>query len=184
MLKVGLTGNIASGKSEVEKIISNLGYKVFDLDIISHEVLENECRKEILKEFQTLDRKKIGQIVFNDKRKKEILEKIIHPILKNKVLSIFENNRNENMIFISGALIFEAGFDSLFDKIIFIEANKDLRLNRLTKRNNLNIQQALIRINSQNEKSKLKADYIVENNTTTEKLEINVKKTIEALKLL
>ena len=184
MLKIGLTGNIAAGKSEVEIIIKNKGYIVFDLDKISHNLLENECKNAILKEFKTTERKEIGKIVFSNKAKKEKLEQIIYPVLKKEILKIFDKYKNEPFIFISGALIFQAGFNNLFDKIIFVDSNKNLRLKRLIKRNNFTEDEAIKRINSQDETAKNLSDYIITNNSDLKELECNTLKTIEALKLL
>ena len=180
MLKVGITGNIASGKSQVENIIKKLGYIVFDLDIISHKLLENnsDVKALILKEFNTLDRKIIGNIIFNNKEKKEKLEKIIHPKLKEFCINEF--NKDNKIVFISGALLYESSFDSLFDKIIYVDANKDLRIERLIKRNNLTKEEALLRINSQ-QNNKSKADFIIENNSDLNELEAKVNSILHEL---
>lgn len=169
MIKVGITGKIAAGKSQVEKIIQNLGYKVFDLDEISRLVFDYEkIKSEILKEFQTLDRKEIGKIIFSNKDKKKKLEQIIHPELKNFVFGIFEKYKEEKVIFVSGALLFESGFCEFFDKTIFVEASDEIRLERLIKRNNLSYEDAKMRLNLQDDSNL--ADYIIENNTDIESL--------------
>ena len=184
MLKVGLTGNIAAGKSEVEKIIKELNINVLDLDKVSHFVLENDCKEAILKEFQTLDRKKIGAIVFKDENKKKLLESIIHPVLKEKIALFFKENEKKALCVVSGALIFQAGFSELFNKTLYVEADKLLRLKRLMKRNSLDEKEALLRINSQNELAKKLSDYIIENNSNISSLKNEVFKVIAELKLL
>ena len=100
MLKVGLSGKIASGKSEVEKILSQLGFMVFDLDILSREVFDNN-KNEIFNIFNTLNKSEIAKIIFQNNSQKEKLEKIIHPKLKEKILEIFEKYNNEKIIIIS-----------------------------------------------------------------------------------
>ena len=139
MIKIGLTGNIASGKSEVEKIFLKKGFIVVDLDKISHQLLENndEVKMSILNKFNTLNRIELAKIVFGDLNKKKILEDIIYPKLKEYIINLFKINNDKRVVVVSGALIYEAGFNELFDKIIFVDANKDLRLKRLMKRNNL-----------------------------------------------
>ncbi len=174
MIKIGLTGNIASGKSTVEFIIADFGYKVIDLDKISHNLIETTCKNEILSTFDTIDRKQLADIVFKDREKLRKLENIIHPELKKYILKYFENNKNEKMIFISGALIFEAGFSDLFDKIIYVDAKKDIRLNRLIKRSSIDKETALLRINAQNDSFKNKADFIIENNKDKEALKTKI----------
>ena len=167
MIKIGLTGNIASGKSEVENILLKKGFVVVDLDKISHQLLEkdDEIKKKILGEFETLKRTELAKIVFNDLNKKKILENIIYPKLKEYIINIFKINKDKKAVIVSGALIYEAGFQDLFDKIIFIDSKKELRLSRLMKRNNIDKNTALQRINCQNDKNKTKADVIIENNS-------------------
>ena len=180
MIKVGISGKIAAGKSQVEAIIAELGYKVFDLDKISHSLFEDEkVQKSLLNEFETLDRKEIGKIVFSNQEKKENLEKIIYPELKNIIFDLFEENKEEKAIFISGALLFKSGFYKFFDKTIFVEANDEIRLERLIKRNNLSVEEAKERLNLQ-DNSDL-ANYIIENNNDIETLKNKTTKVIEEI---
>ena len=180
MIKVGISGRIAAGKSEVEKILQKLNYKVFDLDVISHNLFENESIKiALLNEFQTLDRKEIGNIVFNNLEKKEKLENILYPELKKIIFELFEENKKEKYIFISGALLFKSGFYKYFDKNIFVDAPDELRLNRLIKRNNLDKQTALKRLNLQDEPTL--ADFVIQNDSDIQNLE---KKVLEILNLI
>ncbi len=167
MLKVAITGNIASGKSQVEKIISEK-YPVYDTDKIAHKILEN------LKDFYgydvftdgKIDRKKLGELVFLNPDLKKKLEKIIHPQVKQEILKIFE--QNQPIVFISVPLLFETGFDKLFDRIIFVSADSNIRLERLMKRNNFTKEEALRRIQSQGaEEEKIqKSDFVIYNNLT------------------
>ena len=177
MLKIAITGNIAAGKTQVEKILANQ-FKVFDTDKIAHEKLND------LKEFYgydvftngVIDRKKLGELVFNNPELKIKLENIIHPFIKKEVLKIFEENSNEDVIFVSVPLLFETDFYKLFDKILFVAANENIRLERLQKRNNLSSSEAILRIRSQmSQEEKIKrADFIIENNSTPEDLEKRV----------
>ena len=166
MLKLGLTGNICAGKSQVENILEKKGFKVIDLDKISHNFLENN--NEIYEHFKTLDRKKIAEIVFSDNNEKKYLESILHPLIYDYVLNEFK--KDYNSIVISGALLYEAGFDKLFDKIIYVDAPYDMRLKRLMKRNNFNEDEARKRLNVQNNQNKTRADYVIENIGTIEDL--------------
>ena len=181
MIQIGLTGNIASGKSMVENIILSQGYKVIDLDIISHELLKSTCKDKIIEAFNTIDRLELSKIVFKDKYELKKLENIIHPELKKYVLNYFEENKDEKAVFISGALIYEAKFNNLFDKIIYIDAKKDIRLKRLILRNNFTKEQALLRIEAQSDNNKTKADFIIENNEDKETLEKNVSEVLKKI---
>ena len=180
MLKVGISGKIAAGKSEVEKILQELGFCVFDLDIIAHNLYENEhIKKEILAEFNTFKRSEIASIVFNDNNKKKNLENIIYPQLKKEILNVFEENKSKKAIFISGALIFKTGFYKLFDKTIFIEADDEIRLKRLINRNNISIEEAKKRLNLQDDRDL--ADFIIENNADKNSLKNEIEKVLKLI---
>lgn len=177
MLKVAITGNIASGKSQVEKILAER-FPVYDADKIAHEILGN------------VDRKALGAKVFADPRARKELEEYIHPKVKEKIIEIFNNfvpsptgraregdspqgEQMPNIVFISIPLLFETGFDKLFDKIIFVAADDNIRLKRLMERNNFTQEEALLRMNAQlpQEGKISKSDYVIYNNSTIEKLE-------------
>lgn len=176
MLKVAIVGNIASGKSTVEKIIQSKGFKVFDTDKIAHEILASN--KDIIKEFGTNNRQEIAKIVFSNLNKLKKLESIIHPLVKNELEKIF--TRDEKIIFVSVPQLFEAGFESLFDKIIYITADENIRRERLMKRNLLTLKEAQKRINAQQENDKKeRSDYFIKNNDSLEDLK---KKVLNILK--
>ncbi len=178
MIKIGITGNIASGKSEFEKILESLNFEVYDLDILSKEIFE-EKKDEIEIIFNTLNKKTIADIIFSNKEKKEALENIIHPKLKQKIFEIFK--KDSDIVFISGAILYQSGFDKFFDKIIFVDAPPEIRLKRLIKRNNLSYDEALLRLNSQNDYGKDKADFIVQNSSDIKNLKQNAIKIINLL---
>ena len=169
MLKIAITGNIAAGKSEVEKIISE-NYPVYDADKIAHKFLGN------------VDRRALGEKVFNDPIARKELESIIHPKVKNEILNIFTKITTP-VVFVSIPLLFETGFDKLFDKILFVQCNDDIRLEHLMKRNNFTKEQALARMNSQmpQEEKIVKSDYVIYNNSGLDELKKQVTKFIDEL---
>lgn len=187
MISIAIVGNIASGKSTVENVLRKKGYKVFDSDIIAHEVLDDLSEK-ILEAFKDYDisengrisRQKLGALVFDDKNLKEKLENIIHPEIKDRLKKIFEENKLEKYIFVSIPLLFEVGWRNLFDKILFIYTEDKIRLNRLMQRNNFTKDEALARIKSQlpqEEKVKV-SDFIINNNHSIDVLQKYIERFI------
>ncbi len=188
MLKVAITGNIASGKSLFEKFLKNLGFKVLCLDEVTHFLYENSSHLQefLLKKFNTISRVEISKNIFKNPFLKQELEDFIYPLILNQMEKFFIENKNEKILFVSAALLFESGFNKYFDKIIFIKADKNIRLKRLMHRNNLSKAEAEIRIKSQKpeyEKIKL-SDFIIDNSGTDFELEDSAKKIIKALNTL
>ena len=187
MISIAIVGNIASGKSTVENVLRKKGYKVFDSDIIAHEVLDDLSEKihEAFKDYDIsengrISRQKLGALVFDDKNLKEKLENIVHPEIKDRLKKIFEENKLEKYIFVSIPLLFEVGWRNLFDKILFIYTEDKIRLNRLMQRNNFTKDEALARIKSQlpqEEKVKV-SDFIINNNHSIDVLQKYIERFI------
>lgn len=183
MLKVAISGNIASGKTTVQKLMLERGYKVLDTDDVSKDLLTVE-NKELLDAFNDYDvfeneefsRYKMGQLIFSDRKARKLIAEIMHPQIKEKMLEFFEENSSENIVFVGIPLLFEANMQDLFDKIIFVYTDDDIRLQRLIKRNNYTKEHAISRIQSQmpqDDKIKL-SDYVINNNGTQVELENQV----------
>ena len=177
MLKVGLTGGIASGKTYVANLLRDLGCEVSDADVVARTIVEagQPAFNEIVKEFGqeiltaegTIDRAKLGAIVFADEQARLKLNTIMHPRIhevQNRWLTEVAN-RNPNAIAITDAsLMIESGGYKRFDKIIVVYCSLEIQLERLMARNNLPCEEAMKRIAAQMPASeKLKyADYSVE----------------------
>ncbi len=176
-MKIALAGNIASGKSTVQKILHDLGYKVLDTDACGHDALK---QPDVKKAFSDLDifengeisRPKFGRLVFKEPEIKQKLETIVHPIIRQEILDFFEQNKTDKLLFVGIPLVFEAKMENLFDKIIFIYADDKIRLKRLINRNNYTEEYALLRINSQlpQEEKLARCDYVIKNNDTVDEL--------------
>jgi dephospho-CoA kinase len=185
-LIVGLTGGIVVGKSTVASMFKDLGAKIVDADKLGHSVIlpyssswEKVIRlfsKDILRNDLTIDREKLGKIVFANQILLKKLNEITHPeiikLIKREINLTKDNNRNRGKILIiDAALIYEAEIDRLMDKIIVVYVNEGEQAKRLIKRNNLSKEEALHRIKSQmpmKEKVKM-ADYVIDNSNSLEK---------------
>lgn len=184
---IGLTGGIATGKSQSSKIFKELGCYVIDADKLSRTLTtkNSKCLKEIvetfgtdiLKDNGTLNRKKLGQIVFNDKQAKKDLERIIHPHIIKKTNEIIAKKYNNTNIVVDAPLLFEVGLDRVCDKVIVIYTRYHIQITRFMQRDNISKEEAIKRISLQmpiEEKIRL-ADITIDNSGTLIDLKKNVK---------
>ena len=189
---IGITGSIACGKSTVSNYLKSKGYIVIDADKIGHEALDDDYVKEKLilafgneiLEDNKINRQKLGELVFGNSSNLNVLNSIIHPEIRKKILEKIDKNNDKELIFIDVALLFEAKFDDLVDKIIVVYVDKNTQLTRLIKRNSISKKEALSRIVSQMspiEKAKL-GDYTVNNNLDVINTYEQVDKVLSELK--
>ena len=186
MIKYAITGNIASGKSEAEKILSKNGFIVFDTDTMTHDILidmpepSEAFREYDVFEYGRLSRSKLSDLVFNNHELKKKLENIIHPLIKQELEDIFKTYADEKYIFVSVPLLFEAGWENMFDKIILITCNEKTQIERLMSRNKLSENDALKRLNTQLPPDiKIpKSDIVIENNSLIDDLDKKIMKFI------
>jgi dephospho-CoA kinase len=177
MLRVGLTGSIAVGKTFVCEVFRELGVAVLDADQTAREVVEPNTigLNRIIEAFGSgilqpngeLDRLKLGAIVFADSAKRETLNSIIHPLVfeaQDLWLRDLEKKGVDKFAIIDAALMIESNGYQRFDKIIVVWCDAEIQIERLMNRNKLNREEAIIRINtqmSQTEKKKF-GDYLID----------------------
>lgn len=162
MLKVGLTGGIATGKSYVLSVLAELGCAVLDSDRTAREVVEPGqpafeelialFGREVIAEDGNLDRAKLGAIVFADAAKREKLNSIVHPkVYEAQALWMAEAERRnpQTIAIIDAALLIETGSYRRFDKLVVVYCEPEIQLARLMARNNLTRDEAMARISSQ-----------------------------------
>jgi dephospho-CoA kinase len=191
MLKVGLTGSIAVGKSYVLEVLRELGAFTLDADLTAREVVAKGTKglkllvenfgKEILNENGELDRVKLGAIVFADEAKRQLLNSIVHPLVietQNEWLAERESENPNGIAVIDAALMIESGGYKRFNCLIVVFCQPDIQLQRLMSRNNLSETEAIKRINSQmpQDEKKKYADFLID---TSEGFEDTRRQTTE-----
>lgn len=191
MKKIAICGNIASGKTTVQKFLEGKGYKVLDTDEVSHELLTIK-NKELFEAFKHLDvfddsgefsRYKVGQLIFSNEEYRKKIAEIMHPQIAREIEKFFDENKSEELLFVGIPLLFEANMQGMFDKILFVYTDDDIRLKRLLARNNYTLTHAKARMNSQmtQEKKIQMSDYIINNNGDLEELYKNLFKLLEQI---
>jgi dephospho-CoA kinase len=196
MLRAGLTGGIASGKSTVAALLRDREYQVLDADALAHELLEpgQDSHKEVVREFGTeilspagaVDRRKLGAIVFSDAEKRERLNQILHPRIHDVVVKWFEaldRPGGPEMAFEEAALILEAGAQRDLDCVIVCWCRPEQQLERLKERA-FSRQDAELRIAAQmpiDQKRKL-ADEVIDCSRSLEDTERQLILLLEKLK--
>lgn len=198
MLRAGLTGGIASGKSTVARILRGLDVPLLEADPIGHELLKpgQEAREEIVREFGgailgadgAVDREKLGAIVFADHERLARLNRILHPRILDaaqKWFQALDRPGGPELAVFSAALIFESGYDKKLDRIIVCWCSPEQQLARLKERG-LSADEARLRIAAQmpaDEKRRM-ADDVIDSSGSMEETERQVREVAARLKQL
>ncbi|HJZ11401.1 MAG TPA: dephospho-CoA kinase [Acidobacteriota bacterium] len=175
MLTVGLTGGICCGKSAVTSMFAELGCFIVDADLISRKIVEPGAPTwsrivkffgpEILNKDKSLNRKKLGSIIFADAEKRKALNAIMHPLILKEEERLIRDQKNKHAItIVSAALMMEVGTYRRYKKIIVVFCKKEIQIMRMMKRENLTRKEALQRIHSQLSSAERKrhADYAID----------------------
>jgi dephospho-CoA kinase len=177
MLKVGLTGSIAAGKSFVVDVFRELGCHVLDADQTAREVVEpgtiglqkivDDFGDEVLSSSGELDRSKLGAIVFADESKRQLLNSIVHPLVierQNEWIEAWEKADPDGIAIVDAALMIESGGYKRFDRLIVVWCRPEVQLERLMLRDGLSADEAARRIAAQmsQEEKKSYADLLID----------------------
>jgi len=192
MKVIGLTGGIATGKSTVAKMLERRGYEVIDADAVVHELqttgspllnqIVNAFGSTILQNDGSLNRGKLGKIVFDSAADRSKLNEIVHPAIRREFERKIASSQRE-VLFLDVPLLFEAGFDDMTEVNLVITAEEEVQLLRLLQRDGFSKAEAQARIHSQmpmNEKIE-RADFVIDNNGEMNVLEKKVDKFLEEI---
>ena len=193
-MSIGLTGSIASGKSTVAKMLAGYDLPIVDADLVARQVVEPGTEtlvkiaeafgEDVIKKDGTMDREKVGAIIFHEPAKRKMLNDIIHPAIRVEMIRQREEYLQQGAphVIMDIPLLFESKLQHFVDKILVVSVKEDVQLERLMKRNLLSIEEAKARIASQLPISVKEqgADAVIYNNgdikTTAQQLEAILKK--------
>ena len=191
-LNIGITGSIACGKSTVSDYLIDKGYTIIDADKLGHVALtSDDVKRKLAEKFgdeilenNEISREKLGKLVFGNDDNLKILNSIIHPKIKELILKLQEEHKDEDLVFLDIALLYEANFVDLVEKVVVVYVDEDVQLERLMMRNSLPKEEAIKRIESQmspTEKASL-GDFVINNSYSKEDTFQQIDEILEKLK--
>jgi len=175
MLKIALTGGIASGKTLACKTLKNLGAHIIDADIIAREIVQKgeEGATRIKQAFGdsffekgNLNRRKLSEYVFSKPNRVQLLNSLLHPLIRKRIDYLIQSCTSLKVVFVVVPILIESGMIDMFDRVWTIAAKTDIRIKRLIRRDNISIQQAYNILDNQvseQEREKI-ADVVIHNN--------------------
>ncbi len=184
-IRVGLTGNIGSGKSTASSMFAELGVPVFDADSVGHSLLASSThvQKMIIEKFGkeivfagSIDRHRLAKIVFSDPRKKKTLEDILHPQIMNSIIGSIPKRSGSHYVVVEVPLLYEARLSHLFDYVIVVKAATELSVERASRNLGVTKSDILNRLSAQldqSQKEKL-ADFVISNDGSLDELRSRV----------
>jgi dephospho-CoA kinase len=193
-MRVGLTGGIASGKSTVSAILTELGAVVIDADQIAREVVAKGTPglarvvaafgAEVLTPEGEMDRPRVGAIVFADPAKRQVLEQIIHPLVRARGQELEEAAPAGAIVVHDIPLLAETGQAAGFDAVIVVDAPEEVQIQRMTRDRGVSEADARARIAAQASRERRLgvATYVIDNTGTREDLRQRVTEVFEALR--
>jgi len=193
--KIGLTGGIGAGKSLVLSMLSKHGVPILQSDLLGHELLRSKkivfllvkkIGKSILDRRGRIDRQKLGNEIFQDPRKRKILNRILHPLIRQAVTKwvLAQQRRGFPLVVVEVPLLFEGGFYRWFDGVLSVSASRSIRRKRLLRRG-WNLSEILKRERSQWTQTRKDhmSDWVILNQGSQKDLKKNVKAWIQKIQL-
>lgn len=192
---IGLTGQTGAGKSTVRKLLKAKGAAVIDADSVAHEVADNSlsCLTDIVEHFSCmvldekgkLNRRALGRIVFSDRKKLALLNKIMFPYIVSAIkgqVTAYEQ-AGAQIIVIDGATLIESGCAKMCSVLVSVTADEETRLTRIIHRDGISKRDAVRRVSAQNpEEFYIKAsDYVIKNDGTPGDLERAAEKVLDEI---
>lgn len=192
---IGLTGQTGAGKSTVRKLLKAKGAAVIDADFVAHEVADNSlsCLTDIVEHFSCmvldekgkLNRRALGRIVFSDRKKLALLNKIMFPYIVSAIkgqVTAYEQ-AGAQIIVIDGATLIESGCAKMCSVLVSVTADEETRLTRIIHRDGISKRDAVRRVSAQNpEEFYIKvSDYVIKNNGTPGDLERAAEKVLDEI---
>lgn len=194
MLKIGITGTIASGKTSVSILLRRRGFTVFNSDNYAkmathkgnpcYEKLIALLSEDVIDASGDIDRKKMADRIFSDEEKRKAVNAIVHPYVKEGMYKFFENHKAEKLVFAEVPLLFEANMVNDFDKILVVTCSKDTAIKRMMEDRDYTQQQALARYASQLDPDyqKQQADTVIENDSDLKELDALINRYVGSLR--
>ena len=190
MISIGLTGGIGTGKSLVSNLLNDLGATVVNADLLGHEaylpdtvgfdMVVDAFGSQVVGDDGTVDRKKLGPIVFSNPENMSKLNAIMHPLIRNMIQAQLEeySSNGTDVVVVEAAVLIEANWVDLFDEVWVVTSDKETVIERLKARNSLSREDAIIRIDSQmsTEERIDHSDVVISNDKTIDELTDNVEK--------
>lgn len=191
---IGITGGIGTGKSQVSRYLTSLGYTVIDADQVAREVVEpgevawmkvlDRFGESVLNPDKTLNRRKLGEIIFGDDALRLELNDILHPLIRMRINAYIEQYHSESVIFIDVPLLFETESRERYDEVVLIYAPDEVALSRILDRDRLSTELLTKKIESQLsiEIKRHLADTVIYNIGTLDELKEEVNAYLKRIK--
>ena len=181
MIKIGITGLLSSGKSTTSKLLARKRYPLFSADQAVKNLYQSFFfKKIIMKEFNLKKEKniknQIKNLIINDKKKINKLERIIHPLVRKGMKKFINKNKKNKILFFEIPLLIESKLNELFNVVLFVNATEKTRLNRFIKKGgNSKVFKLLNKRQLSPQKKAKRSDYVINNNKSLKKLKKDVK---------